>query len=235
MRCYFLILAAALVAEVSTASAATLPVAANSIKPFYLDYSTQGARAVSPDGKFEITVTGEKKSLGAWVTVDEPAQGWSIQVWPIERNVDVLWQPDSQVFALTDNRYANKSYVLIVGTEFRMDGPALGVERIDITPLLRQAFASSARQYYETTNYDTSYAFYAKALYWTSNEDLLVGVSTITSLALPQHARGAAPGVKGWTLGYLLDVQKKKIIETLSQEDVREKYGIDLSKIALRN
>jgi hypothetical protein len=88
---YFLILAAVLVAEMPSVSAATLPGPANSIKPVYLDYSTQGARAVSPDGKFEITVTGDKKSLRAWVTINEPEQGWSIQVWPIRP--DTLFSP----------------------------------------------------------------------------------------------------------------------------------------------
>ena len=236
---YFLTLLAAFLGGLLAASTATLSATPNSVKPAHMDYSTQGTSVVSPDGKTEITVTGEKKSLGAWVTINKPMQGWSIQVWPIERDVDVLWDPDSHVFALTDNRYANESYILIIGTEFHMNGPTLGVQRVDLTPLLRQAFASSARQYYRqhygTTDFDDSYSFYARALLWTSNEHLLVGVSAITSLALPQHALGAAPGVKGWSLGYLLDVPQRKILTVLNEKAVQKQYGIDLSKSALRN
>jgi len=237
LRC--LILMGAILAGTSAATAADLSVSPDSVRAVHFDYSTENVRAVSPNGKFEITVTGEKISLGAWLTIEEPAQGWIVQVWPIERNVGVLWNPSSDTFAITDNRYANESFVLLIGTEFHLSGPKLGVERTDITPLLRQAFSNSARQYYlqqyKTTEYDASYAFYAKALRWTSNERLLVGVSAITSLVMSPNTFGEAPGVKGWILGYLLDMAHGRILETLSKETIREQYGIDLSNMAFQD
>ena len=231
----FLILCAVFLVATPIALADTVYKAYNAIKPVYLDYSMQGTNATSPDGKFAITVTGEKASLLAWVTLIEHSQGWSIQVWPIERNVTVLWQPDSHNFVLTDNRYANESYVLIIGTKFHMRGPLLGLRRYDITPMLRQALDSGVKRYYRqhygTTDFDDSYQFYAKALCWTSNERLLVGVSTVTSLVAPAHVFGKAQGVKGWLMGYIIDVPQRKIVQTLSEKALKEQYGIDLSKL----
>lgn len=233
---YPLFLVVALLAGVLAAAASPGRTTVVQAKPVPMDYLTRGVSAVSPNGDLNVTVTGKKEPFQAWVTLNKPAQGWSIQVWPIERNVTVLWNPDGRSFALTDDRYANHSYVLVIGTRFHMNGPKLGVQRVDLTPVLQDAFANRARRYYRKhygkSDYDGSYSFYAKALRWVSDNDLLVAVSGITSLPLSPRHLGTAAGVKGWAYGYLLDVSHRRILRTLSKKAMRAEYGIDVSKFA---
>jgi hypothetical protein len=123
------------------------------VRPTYMDAFNSRPVVKSSDGKFGLTVTGPKESYEAWVTIS-PSKfpDGPVQVWPIQASVAVLWRPNSQSFALTDNRYANLSYVLVCGTEFRIgeDEPGLGVQIVDLTPIVRKAFEESARKYYET-------------------------------------------------------------------------------------
>ncbi|MGH9689539.1 MAG: hypothetical protein ACRD4C_00280 [Candidatus Acidiferrales bacterium] len=119
-----------------------------------------------------MTVTGPEESYGAWVTVNPSSfPDGPVQVWPIQRDVDVLWRPDSEAFALTDNRYANRSYVLVCGTNFRMgeNGPKLGIPIIDLTPIVEKAFEKRAQGYYAGQSVDTP-LFYDKALRWIEND-----------------------------------------------------------------
>jgi hypothetical protein len=178
----------------------------------------------SPDGKHGVTVTGPKKSYEAWITIflstlpDGP-----VQVWPIQASADVLWKPDSRAFALTDNRSSNRSYVLICGTEFRMgeSDEGLGVQVTDLTPIVEKAFEEPARKYYGTDNYDIR-LFYAKALRWTGNNDLLVGVSTMTSGPTTSPNRG----LKEWNVAYVVEVPNRRVLRELDKEQLLSEYKI---------
>jgi hypothetical protein len=132
--------------------------APGAIHPTYMDAFNARPVVGSPDGKLGITVTGPKESWAAWVTIN-PSEfpDGPIQVWPIQASVDVLWRPDSRAFALTDNRYANRSYVLLLGTEFHMGegDPELGTPITDLTPIVRKAFEEQAKKYYAGQDYDT--------------------------------------------------------------------------------
>ncbi len=223
MRSLVLLTAFCLAIAASSAGAQTI---ASGARPTSLD--AFGGRAVvkSPDGRLGVTVTGPKESLRAWVTVD-PSEfpGGGIQVWPIEANVDVLWRPDSQAFALTDHRYANLAYVLVFGTHFSMGegGEQLGVPVIDLTLAVRKVFDERAQQYYAPTDYDLR-MFYARALRWIGNDRLLLGVNakTVGPATAPNQ------GIRDWCFGYLIDVPHKAMLRELNKAHMLLEYGIDL-------
>lgn len=232
LRC-LMVAAGCILFCVPKALAVSLNVALKSQRSVYMGYSNHDVRALSPNGKVEVTITGKKDSLGAWVTVKQLPEGGSIRVWPVERNVDVLWKPNSSAFALTDNRYANRSYVLIVGTKFHMSGKCLGVRRFDLTPLVKRALMKRVRMYYRRrfgiSNAGEPYSLYVKAVRWVGNERLLIGVFAITSL--PLHKLGAAKGVKAWERGYLVDVSRMTIMRVVSERTMRARYGVHFSRL----
>ena len=199
------------------------------IDPIYLDAFDLRPVVKSPDGKLGITVTGPKESWEAWVTIapsDFP--GGPIQVWPIQRNVNVLWRPDSHAFALTDDRYANLAYVLVFGTHFAMgEGSAqLGVAVEDLTPTIRKVFDERAQKYYAPADYDTR-LFYAKALRWIENDRIVVGVNAKTVGASELLANR---GIRDWIVGYLVDVPRKTVLSEIESGQMLSQYGIDLEK-----
>lgn len=202
----------------------------DAIHPTYMDWLDNRPVVESPDGKLGVSVTGPKESWGAWVTIN-PSEfpDGPIQVWPIQRDVDVLWRPDSQAFALTDNRYANDSYVLVFGTRFQMgeNGPELGVPVTDLTPVVEKAFEKRAQGYYASADhgYETR-LFYAKVLRWIGNDELLVGVSAMTV----GPATFANRGIMEWSLGYVVDVSQKTIVRELSESQLLSQYGIKVAK-----
>lgn len=191
--------------------------------PIPMDWLDGRPVVKSPDGKLGVTVTGPKESYGAWVTISPSTfPGGPVQVWPIQRDVAVLWKPDSQAFALTDNRYSNASYVLLCGTEFRMgDGRGVGVPITDLTPIVRKAFEESAQRYYKADDFDAHH-FYAKVLRWIGNEQLLVGVSAIIS-GPSTFPNG---GVKEWNVAYLIDVPSGKVLREVNKEQLLTDYKI---------
>jgi len=192
------------------------------IHPTSLDAFKKRPHVISPDERLEVTVTGPPESLGAWVTVVAP--DFPFPVWPLEAGADVLWRPDSQAFALTDIRYANLSYVLVCGTEFRMgeDGPGLGVPITNLTPSVRKAFEQRAAKYYGADdNYETR-LFYAMALRWVGSDDLLLGVSATTAGPPTFPDRG----VKAWAVAYLVDVPNEKLLREVSREQLLSEYKI---------
>jgi len=193
------------------------------VRPSYMDAFGYRPLIKSPDGNAQITITGPRESLKAWVTLQflgQYMQGLEYRVWPVEGgSVAVLWRPDSQAFAVTDNRYANASYVLVCGTEFRIgeNEPGLGVPITDLTPIVRKAFEGRAREYYKTDNYDIP-LFYAKVLRWIANDELLIGVSARTSG--PAASRGL--GVREWDFGYLVD----KVVREVDKDQLLSEYKI---------
>ena len=198
------------------------------IHPTYMDAFGDRPVVKSPDGKLGVTVTGPKESYAAWVTISLAAfpEG-SIQVWPIQASVDVLWRPDSQAFALTDMRNANRSYVLVCGTDFRMEdnGEGLGVPITDLTSAIENAFQKIPQEYYAGQSFDTP-QFFAMVLRWTGNEQLLVGVSAQTS------GPGTFPdrGIKEWNVAYLIDVPSRKVLHVVDKERLLSEYRIKVTE-----
>ncbi len=203
-------------------------------RPTDMDAFRNRPTVKSPSGRAQITVTGPAESLKAWVTLEflgRYARGLEYQVWPIERDVDVLWRPDSRAFALTDNRYANMSYVLVCGTNFRLGerGLGLGIPITDLTPVVRKTFGAPAKRYYGSDPYDVD-MFYLKALRWVGNDHLLVGLDART---LPANAHGSGrrtPRIREWYLGYLIDVPSKRVVGDLSEAQLLSRYGIRVAK-----
>lgn len=194
------------------------------IRPTYMDAFDDRPVAKSPDGTLGVTITGPKKSWGAWVTIS-PSKfpDGPVQIWPVQRNVDVLWDPDSKQFALTDNRYANRSYVLVCGTEFRMgeSGEGLGVPITDLTPIIRKAFNERAGKYYQINEYETR-LFYAKVLRWIGNDDLLVGISarTVGPATFPNR------GQREWDFAYLISFPSAKVVREVDKGQLLSEYQI---------
>lgn len=202
------------------------------IHPIYMDAFDTRPVVKSPDGKLGVTVTGPKESYEAWVTVDPSSfPDGPVQIWPIQRNVDVLWRPDGQAFALTDNRYANRSYVLVCGTNFRMgeNGPGLGIPVTDLTPIVAKAFEKRAQRYYAGQNFDIPLS-YAKVLRWVDNDQLLVGLSARTVLGNRPGSGARTLRIRDWNLGYLVDVRNKKVVDVLSEAQLLSDYRIKVAK-----
>jgi hypothetical protein len=194
------------------------------IHPTYMDAFDDRPVVKSPDGKLEVTVTGPKQSYRAWVTISRSTfPGGPVKVLSIQASVAVLWRPDSQAFALTENRFANLSYVFVCRMEFRTGetGEGLNVPITDLTPIVEKAFEERARKYYEADNYDIL-LFYAKVLRWIGNDHLLVGV----------NARGSGPitfpdrGLKDWGIAYVVDVPKGKVVREVSKDQLFSEYKI---------
>lgn len=200
------------------------------IHPTYMDAFDNRPLVKSPDDKAQITITGPRESLKAWVTVQflgQYQEGLEYRVWPVEASVDVLWSPGSQVFALTDNRYANNTYVLVIGRDFRMgeSGPELGVPTTDLTPIVRKVFEERAKTYYGSQSYDTL-LFYAKVLYWIGDDNLLIGVSAKTEGPATFPDRG----IKDWAVAYRVDLPHKSVLAELSAGQLLSQYGIKVTQ-----
>ena len=194
------------------------------IHPTPMDWLDDRPVVKSPDGKLQVTVTGPKQSYEAWVTISSSkVSGGSIQIWPIQRNVAILWKPDSGSFALTDDRYSNLSYVLICGTEFRMgeSDSGLGVLVTDLTPIVRNAFEIQARKYYHGDSYEIR-LFYARVLSWVSNDELLIGVSART-FGPSTFPNG---GQEEQNIAYQVDLPNKKILRELDKNQLWSEYKI---------
>lgn len=204
------------------------------IQPRYMDAFDSRPIVKSPDGRLAVTVTGPKESYGAWVTID-PSEfpDGPVQVWPIQRNVDVLWRPDSRMFALTDNRSANASYLLLFGIHFRMGegegGERLGIPITDLTPPVQEVFEARAQKFYAPAAYNTDLV-YVKALRWVGNGRLLAGLNAKTSLSNPPGQNRQDIRVKDWYVGYVIDVTSKKVVEELSERQLFSQYGIKVTK-----
>jgi hypothetical protein len=200
------------------------------IHPAYMDAFDDRPLVKSPDNKAQITITGPRESLKAWVTVQilpQYMQGLEYRVWPVERSVAVLWRSDSHEFALTDNRYANNSYVLVIGTDFHMgeSEPGLGVPITDLTPIVRKVFEERAKTYYASQSYDTL-LFYAKVLYWIGDDNLLIGVSakTVGPATFPNR------GIRDWDVAYRVDLPDKSVLAELSAGQLLSQYGIKVTQ-----
>lgn len=203
------------------------------IQPTYMDAFDSRPIVKSPDGKLAVTVTGPRRSWGAWITISPSAfPGGPIQVWPLQASADVLWNPNSDVFALTDNRYANDSFVLVLGTSFQMGnrGPGLGVPTTDLTPTIWSAFKTRAQEFYAKDAYQAD-IFYAKALLWIAGDQLLVGLDARTTLInVPAGSTRREMKIKEWYLGYVVDVSQKKVVRELSESQLLSQYGVRVAK-----
>lgn len=202
-------------------------------RPTHMDFLDGRPVVKSPDGRLGVTVTGPKESYGAWVTISPSTfPDGPVQVWPMQASVSVLWRRDSQAFALTDNRYADHSFVLVCGTEFRMgeSGPGLGVAITDLTPMVADAFKERARKYYETDNYEALLA-YAMVLRWVGNDNLLVGVNAKTSgPPLSPEKDWRERGLKDWYMAFLVDVPNGKVVREVGKDQLLSEYKIKVDE-----
>jgi hypothetical protein len=173
---------------------------------------------VSPDGKWQLTVWGEKDET-PWLMLEskDAESKYRVQVWPISRNVRVLWAPDSQAFAFTDARFED-SYFLFVD---HLRG-YLGSEVTDLSSTLESHFSRFVGKRYEILRW------YVKPLVWVQKGVLLVGVDcdTAEKIAPPPKYQP----VQQWFRGYLVDVEERKVIRDLDDKETKSQYGIDLQK-----
>ncbi len=192
-----------------------------------MDWIKIRPRIKSPDGKFEITVTGPKESLRAWVTVKSLTPPYlSLRVLSIQRDVTVLWRPDSKAFALTDDRYANLSYARVYGVYFAKCtniGTCLALRVTDLTPVVRKVFEASLQKYYFPNPYEIL-LFYAKILRWIRKDRLLVGVSAMVTN--PRHISGE----NEWNMAYIVDVAHKSVLREIKESQLLSKYGIKIAR-----
>jgi hypothetical protein len=99
-------------------------------------------------------------------------------------------------------------------------GP-LGVPVTDLTPIARKAFEIQAVQYYRHTEFDMR-SFYAQALRWLGNDQILIGVSAMTvgNMTFPDQ------GKREWNLAYRVDLLHGRVLRELSEQQLRAEYGI---------
>jgi hypothetical protein len=92
---------------------------------------------------------------------------------------------------------------------------------------LGKSFSQLAARHYAPKEYDFGH-FYAKALRWLGNDQLLVGLDAMTSEASSRE--GQAPGVRNWYCGYIMSPEKRQVIRQLDGSDLRREFDIDLEK-----
>jgi hypothetical protein len=200
------------------------------LHPTYMDAFDTRPLVKSPDDKTQVTITGPRESLKAWVTIQflgQYQEGLEYRVWPVEASVTVLWRPDGQEFALTDRRYANNTYVLVIGRDFQMgeSAPELGLPMTDLTPIVRKAFEEASRKYYESQNFDIL-LFYAVVLRWVGVDNLLIGVSAKTEGPATFPNRG----IKDWAVAYRVDLPRKSVLAELNASQLLSQYGIGVTQ-----
>ena len=170
----------------------------------------------SPDGKWELAVWGEKDEV-PWVMLEarDPSPRYRVQVWPITRAVYVLWSPESQRFAFTDARFADRYFLFVDHIAGFLSSTVL-----DITPVIEAHFSEVTDKRYEILKK------YIKPLRWVDPGHLLVGIDFVTfeaSKASQQHQP-----VQDWLRGYILDVSVVKVSRELDDRQIEAEFGIKL-------
>lgn len=101
----------------------------------------------------------------------------------------------------------------------------MGLPITDLTTIVREPFQDTAQKYYGVYSYDTP-LFYANALRWIGNDDLLIGVSARTS----GPAKFPNRGQKEWDLAYLVDVPNRKVIRAVNKQQLLSEYKIRVAE-----
>ncbi len=173
---------------------------------------------VSPDGKWELTVWGEKDE-SPWTMLEsrEVQPRYRVQVWPINDAVYVLWAPDSHAFAFTDARSADHSFLYVDHIR-----GYLSSEVADLSSVVEAHFSSSIGGRYEIVKW------YTKPLLWAKNDVLLVGINCVTAENVSPPPKYQP--VQNWFRAYLLNVQQNRLVGELSDMETKDQYGIDLQK-----
>jgi hypothetical protein len=173
---------------------------------------------VSPDSKWQLTVWGENSEV-PWVMLEsrDAESKYRIQVWPINDSVYVLWAPDSRAFAFTDARFED-SYYLFVD---HLRG-YLGSEVTDLSSMIESHFSRFVGKRYEILRW------YVKPLLWTRKDVLLVGIDCDTAEKITPPPRYQP--VQNWFRSYQVDVEQRKVIGDLDEQQTKSKYAIDLQK-----
>ncbi len=173
---------------------------------------------VSPDGKWQLTVWGEKDE-SPWIVLEsrDVQSKYRVQVWPIARNARVLWAPDSQAFAFTDARFEDSDYLFVDYLR-----GYLGSEVTDLSSMIESHFSRFVGKRYEILRW------YVKPLAWVQKGVLLVGVDCDTAEKITPPPKQQP--VQNWFRSYLVDVEQRKVIDDLDEQQTKSRYGIDLQK-----
>ncbi len=198
-------------------SSVVLTMGTEKVLPVMLSTVDRGT-VVSPDGKWQLTVWGEKNE-SPWIMLEsrDVQSKYRVQVWPINDSVYVLWAPDSQAFAFTDARFED-SYYLFVD---HLRG-YLGSEVTDLSSMLESHFSRFVGKRYEILRW------YVKPLLWVQKGVLLVGVDCDTAEKITPPPKQQP--VQNWFRSYLVDVEQRKVIDDLDEQQTKTRYGIDLQK-----
>lgn len=178
---------------------------------------TNRQAVASPDGKWQLTVWGEKGEV-AWLMLESNHSDsrYRVQVWPISDAVYVLWAPDSQGFAFTDARFEDDYYILVDHLRGYLQS-----EVKDLTPALKSRFSSLLGKRYEILRW------YVKPLVWVQRGVLLVGVDCVT--AQQKAANPRYHPAQNWFRSYLVDVEHAEVIRDLDERETKSRYGIELA------
>jgi hypothetical protein len=188
--------------------------AKRNVQPATLSFKDR-PKVESPDGKWEITVSGENTE--PWVVVESRERASVLRVLPIMRWCSVLWRPDSAAFSIVDARYADR-YFLLVNFMRGNKQP----ERVDLTPVLDTRIRRSLPRPYGVDK------LYLKTLRWLENGRLLVGADVViykNAKPLPTWQP-----VRDLYRGYVIDTTNRRIFRELDETAMRNEYGIDLLK-----
>lgn len=184
-------------------------------QPVLLSPTNRGP-VVSPNGKWELTVWGQKDEV-QWLMLGskDATVRYRVQVWPINDAAYVLWRPDGKAFAFADVRLEDK-YLLYVD---RIRG-YLQSELTDLTPPVRDQLLRSFGKRYEVLRW------YVKPLLWANNRTLLVGVECVTTRRVtppPQHR-----SAQNWLRGYLVDIDRGAIVGNYGAGETKTRFGVNL-------
>ena len=193
--------------------AAPLPGQTSSSQAVELDFENRKA-VTSPDGKWYLTVQEDDTELGLVLQASGGADSRRL-MYLQRRACAVLWREDSKVFAVLDYRFANHYFVL-VGLPGGHPSPPL----IDLTPLLEGSLRQSLAGRWDLDK------ICWKAFRWLHDGMLLVGVEAEGFKKIIPPPKWEP--TKDIHRGYVVDIATRRIVQYVSQDTMRTKYGIDL-------
>jgi hypothetical protein len=186
-------------------------------KPATVFLSREVKRSIpSPNGKWALGVRAESGET-PWLVLQavgaEPR--YTVQVWPINNSVYVLWEPDSQAFAFTDARFEDDYHLFVDHLSGYLESQV-----VDLTSLLESRSSRLVDKRCEILRW------HAKPLTWVRNGLLLVGVDCDTA-EKTKRSPSYVP-VQGWLRSYIVDVQREKVTADLDEKTTRRRFGVDL-------
>lgn len=173
---------------------------------------------ISPDGKWLLRVCGEKDEI-PWLMLESRNEEtkYRVQVWPVNNAVYILWAPDSHAFAFTDVRFSDSHFLYVDHIK-----GYLSSDVSDLSSTIESHFSRFVGERYEVIRWNV------KPLVWVGDGLLVTGIHSVTSekkIPVPKQQP-----VQHWFRAYLVDVDQRKVLADLDEEQAKRKYGIDLRK-----